>query len=325
MQDLFTADDRAALNASMATGSGARYDALLAEQPTPGAGHRWGSRIGLIALALVIGLVAMAVLGLVGLALLVVLIVVAVVLAGRVAGALHRRSLRGRAAASEVGAWATGRGWRYSEAIGLSTATPLLREGDERKTGWGIEGALDDGTPFCAGLYVYTEERTVTDTDSEGRTTTRTERTDYPFSVVELAAPLTGMRALGLAGGSNGFLAKVTGALSNLKSIELESAEFNGAFRLMVDDACDEQVVRQRFTPAVQMAFVERGAGDVRVEAENGMLVVARAGKPEHEDFGDLVDLLGDAIWLRAVLTDLPPGRLPDTAALRTALLGAAH
>lgn len=323
MQDLFTAEDRAALNATMASGSGSRYDAMLAERPEPGGAHRWGSRIGLLVLALIIGVVALAVIGVVGLVVLVLLAAAALVVSGRVAGWLHRRSLQGAAEAAVVADWATARGWRYVESISVSSATPLLRAGDERTTGWGVEGTLDDGTPFSAGFYQYTEERTVTDTDSEGRTTTRTERTDYPFAVAHLAAPLPDLTALSLTDGGWGFLAKIEGAVSNLRPVELESAEFNDAYRLMVDDACDDHTVRLRFTPAVQVAFIERGSGAARVEAEGGVLLVARAGRPDHGDFGALLDLLGDAIWLRAVLTDDPPGRLPDVAALRTVLLGA--
>ncbi len=323
MQDLFTAEDRSSLNAALATGSGSRFDAMLAEQPRPGAGHRWGTRIGLIGVALIVGTIALAIIGLVGLVVLVILVAAGLVVSARLAGWLHRRGLEGKAQAAEVNAWVAARGWRYVESIAVSSATPLLRAGDERKTGWGVEGVFDDGTPFCAGFYQYTEERTVTDTDSEGRTTTRTERTDYPFAIAHLSATLADLQTLSLSDGGWGFFAKVEGAVSSLKPIELESAEFNDAYRLMVDDDCDEQAVRARFTPAVQVAFIERGSGAARVEAEGGVLLVARAGRPEHEDFGALLDLLGDAIWLRAVLTDDPPGRLPDVATLRAVLLGA--
>lgn len=35
-----------------------------------------------------------------------------------------------------------------------------------------------------------------------------------------------------------------------------------------------------------------------------------------------LIDLLGDAVWLRAVLTGDPPGRVPEREELRALALG---
>ena len=73
-----------------------------------------------------------------------------------------------------------------------------------------------------------------------------------------------------------------------------------------------------------QISAITSGAkAESQAEAENGVLLVARAGAAKTEDFGELLDVLGDAIWLRAVLTDVPPGRLPDVPTLRALLLGA--
>lgn len=325
MQDLFTAEDRERLNAAMATGSGSRYDELLAADPAPSRGMRIGLAIGLGVVGAIIGGVLTAVLGLIGLIALVLLVAGGVVLSRPLARHLHEGGLRSQAEQEVVGGYAAERGWRMVEAIALGGVTPLLREGDERATGWGVTGELDAATPFTAGHYEYTEVRTVTDTDSEGRTTTREERSTYPFSVVLIPAPDTGFAALSLAQGSTGgFMSRVSGALSSMKPVELESSEFNDSFRLMVDDAADDVAVRTRFSPVVQVAFVERGAGATRVELEEGQLVVARSGAPDHDDFGNLVDLLADAVWLRAVLTQDPPGRLPDLEPLRVLLLGEA-
>ena len=90
----------------------------------------------------------------------------------------------------------------------------------------------------------------------------------------------------------------------------------------MVADDADELAIRMRFTPAVIVALLDRGAGESQVEAENDVLLVAREGKAEVDDFGALMDVLGDAVWFRALLTDTPAGRVPDIAALRTLLLG---
>jgi hypothetical protein len=323
VQDLFTAEDRERLNAAMATGSGSRYDELLAADPAPSRNMRIGLGVGLGVLGLIIGGVLTAGLGLIGLIALVVLAVGGVVLSRSLARRLHEGGLRSQADQEVVGGYAAERGWRMVEQIPVPPATPLLREGDERATGWGVTGSLDPQTAFVAGHYEYTEVRTVTDTDAEGRTTTREERTSYPFSVVLLPAPGTEFQALSLARGSTGgFVSRISGAISSMKPVELESSEFNDAFQLMVDDAVDEMAVRARFSPVVQVAFVERGAGATRVELEADQLLVARAGSPNLNDLGSLVDLLGDAVWLRAVLLEDPAGRLPEIEPLRRLVLG---
>ncbi len=325
MQDVFTADDRAALNAAMKSGSGSRYEELLGADPSPGTGLRIGVAIGLALAGLVVGGILASAFGLVGLVVLIALVVAGVAASQPLAGRLHRRGLRRAAQQEVVGSWAAERGWRMVDAIVLAEATPLLREGDERQTGWGVEGQLDAATPFVAGHYEYTVIRTVTDTDADGTTRTRTERDTSNFSVALIPAPGVEFPALALAKGSTGgFMSRVSGALSDLKPVELESSEFNDAFRLMVADGADEVAVRERFSPAVQVAFIERGSNGVRVELEDGQLLVARAGAPDHDDLGALVDLVADAIWLRAVLTQEPAGRLPEIEPLRRLLQGEA-
>jgi len=324
MNDLFTTDDRAKINAAMASGSGDRFSQLLLEKPNPSGGMTWGCRLGGIVVALFIGGILAAILGLAGLAALVVLIVVSILLSGRIARWFHRRSLTRRAREEVVGGWAAERGWQFVKQIPIANTTPLLRHGDRRQTGWGVTGQLDAATAFAAGAYQYEEDRQVTSTDSDGNTTTQTETTTYPFTIALISAPLPDLQKVQLRKGkTGGILSKLSGAVSDLRPIELESAEFNDQFRLMVADDADEIAIRMRFTPSILVALLERGAGESQAEAENGVLLVARAGAAKTEDFGELLDVLGDAIWLRAVLTDVPPGRLPDVPKLRTLLLGA--
>lgn len=323
MQDVFTDADRARLNEVMAADGGDRYGELLAGDPNPGIGLRIGLALGLGVVGGIVGGILAAAIGTAGVVGLVALVVGALAASQPLAGRLHRRGLRRRAQEEVVGGYAAKRGWRMVEEIALTGVTPLLRAGDERSTGWGVTGALDGATPFTAGHYEYTEVRTVTDTDSEGRATTREERTTHPFSIALIPAPGTGYAALSLARGSTGgFMSRISGALTDMKPVELESSEFNDAFRLMVDDTVDDVAVRTRFSPVVQVAFVERGAGSTCVELEGDQLLVARAGAPGHDDFGALVDLLADAVWLRAVLTQDPPGRLPEIEPLRRLLVG---
>ena len=324
MNDLFTPDDRTRINAAMASGSGDRFGQLLLEQPNPSGGLTWGCRLGGIVAAILVGGILAAILGLAGLAALVVLIVVSILLSGRIARWFHRRSLQGRARKEVVGGWASQRGWQFVEAIPLINTTPLLRHGDRRKTGWGVTGQLDAATAFAAGAYEYEEDRQVTSTDSDGNTTTRTETTTYPFTIALIAATLPDLKKVQLRKGSTGgILSKLSGAVSDLRPVPLESAEFNDQFRLMVADDADEIAIRMRFTPSIIVALIDRGAGESQAEAENGVLLVARAGEAKTDDFGELLDVLADAVWIRAVLTDVPPGRLPDVPKLRALLLGA--
>lgn len=324
MHDLFTSEDRARVNAAMASGSGERFKQLLQEDPHPGGGATWGARIGGIVVALIIGGILSAVLGIIGLLVLVVLVAVALVLSGRFARWLHARGLEAKAEREVVGGYAAERGWTMVEQIPLINTTPLLRQGDRRSTGWGVTGKLDAETQFAVGAYEYEVDREVTSTDSQGNTTTRTETDHFPFTVAIVAAPLPDLQKVAISRGSTGGLfSKLSGVFSDLKPVPLESAEFNDAYRLMVADDADELAIRMRFTPSVIVALLERGAGESQIEAENGVLMVAREGKTQIDDFGELIDVMGDAVWFRALLTEVPAGRVPDTAALRTLLLGA--
>lgn len=323
MHDLFTAEDRAKVNAAMASGSGERFEQLLLEDPNPGGGATWGARIGGLVVALIIGGILSAALGIIGVILLIILVVLAILLAGRVARWLHRRGLKAKAEREVVGGYATQRGWALAENIPLINTTPLLRQGDRRSTGWGVTGALDADTRFAAGAFEYEVDRTVTSTDSDGNTTTRTETDTYPFTIALVTAQLPDLQKVAISKGSTGGLfSKISGVFSDLRPVPLESAEFNDAYRLMVADDADEVAIRMRFTPAVIVALLDRGAGESQVEAENGVILVAREGKAELNDFGELLDVMGDAVWYRALLTEVPAGRVPDTAALRKLLLG---
>lgn len=323
MHDLFTPDDRARINAAMASGSAARFTELAQRNPNPSGAMTWGTRVGGLVIGLILGVIAVAAIGIVGVVALIVLVAAGVLGAGRIARWLHRRGLEHQAQREVVGGYAQERGWQMVEEIPLINTTPLLRLGDRRACGFGVTGQLDEATRFAVGQYEYEEDREVTSTDSDGNTTTRTETDHYPFTIALITAPLPDLKQVELHRGSTGgLLSKLSGAISDLRPVPLESAEFNDAFRLMVADDADELAIRARFTPAVQVALIERGAGESKVEAENGVLLVARSGERDPDDFGEYMDVLGDAIWFRALLADYPPGRVPDTAALRALLLG---
>ena len=318
MNDLFTADDRNKINAAMLAGSNKRFDELLAERPKP---SFWWHLLGwVIWLPLfLIGAIVTGSSPIAGIAILIVTLALGVLVTRWFARWMHRRKLRTQARLEVVGGYATDRGWTMVDSIPLGATTPLLREGDRRSTGWGVMGELGEGTRFCAGYYLYeVRERS---TDSDGNTTETWQQ--HPYTIALIDAALPDLKQLSIhKGKTGGILSKLGGAVSSLRPVPLESEEFNKAFQLMVADDAEELAIRSRFTPSIQVAFIDRGAGTSRAEAENSVLMVARTGQPRTDDFGTLMDILGDALWLRAVLTDTPPGRLPDVPSLRKILIG---
>lgn len=318
MHDLFTEQDRLAINATMAAGSQTQFDALLLEQPRPSGGKRWLTLIGLILLAIVIGLVLVAIVGGLGLIGLVILVVASVFLARMIARWWHLRALRSASRLEVIGGYADTRGWQTVTQIAMPATTPLLRQGDRRETGWGVQGTLGAQVHFCAGEYIF-ETRT-TSTDSDGNTTESWQQ--EPFTIAVIDATLEGIGSMRIhKGKTDGIFSKLTGMVTSLQPVPLESQEFNSSFQLLVSDDADQIAVRECFTPVIQVAFVDRGLGSSQFEAENGVLVAARAGSPRTDNFGALMDVLADAVWMRAVFTNQPAGRLPDIDALRAFLL----
>lgn len=319
VHDLFTEQDRLAINTTMAAGSRAQFDAMLLKQPRPSGGKRWLSLIGLVLVAVVIGLILVASVGNLGLVGLVILVVASVFLARLIARWWHIRSLRDASRLEVIGGYAESRGWQTVEQIALPATTPLLRSGDRRKTGWGVQGTLGEQVHFCAGEYIF--ETRETSTDGNGNTTESSRQ--HPFTIAVIDATLEGIGSMRIhKGKTDGIWSKLTGMVTSLKPVPLESQEFNSSFQLLVSDDADPIAVRERFTPVIQVAFVDRGLGVSQFEAENGVLVAAREGSPHTDNFGALMDVLADAVWMRAVFTSEPAGRLPDIDALRALLLG---
>ena len=319
MHDLFTEQDRLAINTTMVAGSRTQFDSMLLEQPRPSGGKRWVTLIGFVVLAIVVGLILVAIVGDIGLIGLVVLVVASVFLARMIARWWHIRSLRSASRLKVIGGYAESRGWQMLDEIVLPATTPLLRRGDRRETGWGVQGTLGEQVHFCVGEYVF--ETRETSTDSNGNTTESWQQ--HPFTLAVIDATLEGIGSMRIhKGKTDGILSKLTGMVTSLQPVPLESQEFNSSFQLLVSDDADPIAVRERFTPVIQLAFVDRGLGTSQFEAENGVLVAAREGSPHTDNFGALMDVLADAVWMRAVFTNEPAGRLPDSDALRALLLG---
>lgn len=322
MQDLFTDEDRERVNAQMASSTDAAFANLIAEDPLPSGGRRTATVVGLGLLGAVVAVVLGALFGTLGWIVGIALAVGAAAAGWPLAAYLHRRSLRTRAREEVVGGYVSGRGWSLVDPLVLLGSTPLLRAGDDRRTGWGIAGSID-GDRFVCGFYEYETREQRTTTDSDGRTSTTTEIVKHPFTVAMLPIASSEFRNLSLGPGS--FLkigARLGGLGNSMKRVELESSEFEDAYDFLVDETADDVAIRQRFTPAVQMAFIERGVTKDRVELEGDVLLVARRGAPQTSDLGAVLDVLAEAVWIRAVLTEDPAGRLPDPGPLRAALVG---
>ncbi|MCX6392307.1 MAG: hypothetical protein NTX95_07415 [Actinobacteria bacterium] len=209
------------------------------------------------------------------------------------------------------------RGWRKSRAKRVEPRVPLLRAGSERRWTWLVKGALADGSGVQLGCLALSfggeggedHEGVFIEGDGEDLWTVVVLDADYPdigfVTLTEHARELD-------------WVADD----STRRRVALESAAFEQAVRLTLAAGGDELEVRARFTPVVQLALASRGIpfGD-RYEADRGTVIVAREGNRSLDDLPELIDLLGDALWLRAVVAEDPPGRVPEREALRALVL----
>ena len=210
------------------------------------------------------------------------------------------------------------RGWARSRRRRVEPRTPLLRTGSTRRWRWLVEGTLPDGSGVqLGGLVVAYDERG--GEDCEGVFLTADGEDVWAVVVLDADYPDAGFITLTEHARELDWV----GDDSTRRRVELESAAFRQAIRLTLAVGGDELEERRRFSPAVQLALASRGipSGD-RYEADRGAVVVAREGERSLADLPVLLDLLGDAVWLRAVVAGDAPGWVPDREALRTLALG---
>jgi len=222
----------------------------------------------------------------------------------------------------DTAAYLAARGWTRSRRRRVAPRAPLLRCGSGRRWTWLVEGMLPDGSAVQLGglALSYAGEG---GEDAEG-VFIGPDDTESVWTVVLLDAdyPAIGFTTLAQHDAMDDHM----GDDSSRRRVPLESAAFEEAVRLTQAVGGDEQALRARLTPAVQIALASRGIplGD-RLEADTGPVLAARELGWDDDDRPDvptLIDLLGDAIWLRAVLTGDPPGRVPDREELRALALG---
>ncbi|MFM7694870.1 MAG: hypothetical protein ACKO7U_11305 [Actinomycetota bacterium] len=222
----------------------------------------------------------------------------------------------------DAAAYLAARGWTRSRRRRVEPRAPLLRCGSGRRWTWLVEGTLPDGSGVQLGGLAtsYADEG---GEDEEGRFV-GPEDGETVWTVVLLDADYPDIGFATLA--RHDAMDDVMGDDSSRRRVPLESAAFEAAVRLTQAAGGDEQALRARFTPAVQIALASRGILlHDRLEADTGAVLAARMldwGEDDRPDVPTLIDLLGDAVWLRAVLTGDPPGRVPDREALRALTLG---
>jgi hypothetical protein len=159
-------------------------------------------------------------------------------------------------------AFANARGWQYTASPPVYRDTPSLADGDEQFGANGFTGLLC-GLPGTIYEHTRRVRQTVTTTDGKGHTTTTTENIDTAFVVLHYELPLPGLNRLYLHPRAWGHLFDgVESKLSRNQVVELESIDFNDAYKVTVDDAADQTAVRQLFSPRAQQDLLAFKPGE---------------------------------------------------------------
>ena len=215
------------------------------------------------------------------------------------------------------------RGWRLRRRVRpAASSLPLLKAGATRRWEWCVGGALDEGSAFtCGCLRIhYSEEDAV---DEDGGVAAGD---DDHWTVALVGADLPDVGFVVLRERDRFAEALGAGAPTyDRRRVPFESAAFEDQIAVIVPNETADETVRSWFTPVVLDALAARGFDDeagLRWEAAGDGVLAARHVASEPSDLPELIDLLGDALWLRAVLDGALPGRLPDRSALRAIALG---
>jgi len=173
--------------------------------------------------------------------------------------------------------WGASHGLTFTDDLELPGDAPLLRAGDRRRAENGLFalGEVNEGLIVCH--YIYTVESR----GSKGRR----RSDDRTFTVCHLKVRGTGWSALPrLRLHRRGSLDphfgdRLQAALTPERLVQLESVEFNDAYKLFVSDNQDEVAVRAFFTPAAAVWLVEQAPPGFMFEMELNTLVAALPGR----------------------------------------------
>lgn len=173
----------------------------------------------------------------------------------------------------DAAAYLAARGWTRSRRRRVAPRAPLLRCGSGRRWTWLVEGTLPDGSGVqLGGLAIsFADEGG----ESEEGVFIGPLDGETVWSVVLLDADYPAIGFATLA--RHDAMADVMFDVSSRRRVPLESAAFEEAVRLTQAVGGDEQALRARFTPAVQIALTSRGIPlDDRLEADTGAVLAAR-------------------------------------------------
>jgi hypothetical protein len=177
-------------------------------------------------------------------------------------------------------------------ALTAPLTTPLLREGDERHLEIAYTGDIAGHTAVVAHLTAITIHRTY---HEDGSVTEA--RSEAPFTVIELVTGLSAIARLSLLPRHRAgqLLDDVESLMGPDRVVELESAELAARFRLLVADDDSDIDVRRLFTPSLIVEVAEQAPMDVRIEFEQGALVLGMGGHRSDPQLLDtLAQLAGD-------------------------------
>jgi hypothetical protein len=155
--------------------------------------------------------------------------------------------------------YAASRDLAYIGDMAVLPLTPLLGAGDRRRSEHWMTGSLgkgrEDGREFGFGNYTYEVHKH----DKRGRTVRRQKR-HFTISVVDLEAGISLFPGI--------FLCRCRGVFGAIDGedwlshhgrhkVELESASLCERYDLWVDDAQDELLLRELFTPSFEVLLAE--------------------------------------------------------------------
>lgn len=211
--------------------------------------------------------------------------------------------------------WASDHGWAYDPAPPVYQDTPLLRAGDEQLADRAFAGRMLGAHHGC--VYQHTRRDESSSTDSRGVRTRTVNDRHYVVARIEL--PLRGIERLLLH--PRGFAEihlfdAIESKLTSNELVELESAEFDDAYKLQVADGTDPALVRELFTPEAIVQLVDFDGGKpfeygLLLEAERGAAVFASQGRIDIDTLDFVDDMLARAEpfaqWLSAFAGERAP------------------
>ena len=184
---------------------------------------------------------------------------VVVAIAGAIAGpAVYHWSLWRRgseeAELAVMQTWAGERGWTYADEVALPDDVAFCRNREKPRCDDAFTGPMA-GLPGLMFNFTYSTYETRMNSDG----TSRREEVKHRHTVLRLDLGDLGLHSLQLSpqGLGGGFTEKLRSAFTGSRSVNLESAEFNDRYTLLVEDESDDVIVRRIFEPAFLVRCVE--------------------------------------------------------------------